>query len=43
MVIRWTPLTPKSLKDIYNFYLPDAGRRKETYSNRLNMGYKKKS
>lgn len=28
MVIRWTPLAKKSLKDIYNFYLPETGRTK---------------
>lgn len=28
MVIKWTPLARKSLKDIYNFYLPDTGRTK---------------
>ncbi|MBC8617832.1 MULTISPECIES: type II toxin-antitoxin system RelE/ParE family toxin [Parabacteroides] len=28
MVIKWTPLARKSLKDIYNFYQPDTGRTK---------------
>lgn len=28
MVIKWTPLAKKSLKDIYRFYLPDTGRNK---------------
>lgn len=28
MVIKWTPLAKKSLKDIYLFYLPGTGRTK---------------
>jgi len=28
MVIRWTSLAQKSLRDIYQFYLPQMGREK---------------
>lgn len=28
MVIRWTPLAKSSLKEIYSFYLPQAGKKK---------------
>lgn len=28
MVIKWSPLAKKSLKDIYLFYLPDTGKTK---------------
>lgn len=28
MVIRWTPQAVRSLKEIYQFYLPETGRAK---------------
>lgn len=28
MVIKWSPIAKKSLKDIYLFYLPDTGKTK---------------